>query len=77
MDVFRKGKSELLAFTEKKLKVNGEVSWCGINGMIACVQEMEIAREGMGVLLVEGRCSCFYVLLTINPSHVLHGLFCL
>ena len=39
MDVFRKGKSELLALTETKLKGNGEVSWCGVN-VIADILEM-------------------------------------
>ena len=36
---------------EKKLKGNGEVSWCGVNGIIASVQEMERAREGVAVLM--------------------------
>ena len=40
MDVFREKKVELRALTETKLKRNGEVSWCGINGIIAGVQEM-------------------------------------
>ena len=47
----RNGKFELLAFTETKLKGNGEVSWCGVNSIIAGVQEMERAREGVSVLL--------------------------
>ena len=34
VDVFRKGKFELLAWTETKLKGNEEVSWCGVNGII-------------------------------------------
>ncbi|MCQ7013011.1 hypothetical protein, partial [Clostridioides difficile] len=51
MDVFRKGKFDLLALTETKLKGNGEVSWCGVNGIIAGVQEMERAREGVAILL--------------------------
>ena len=51
MDVFRKGKFELLALTETKLKGNGEVSWCGVNGIIAGIQEMERAREGVAILL--------------------------
>ena len=46
MDVFREGKFELLALTETKLKGKGEVSWCGVNGIIAGVQEMERPREG-------------------------------
>ena len=45
VDLFRKGKFEMLGLTETKLKGNGEVSWCGVNGIIAGVQEMERARE--------------------------------
>ena len=33
----------LLAFTEKKLKGNREISWYGVNVIIAGVQEMERA----------------------------------
>ena len=33
------------------MKVNGEVSWCAVNGIIASVQEMERAREGEAILL--------------------------
>ena len=51
MDVFRKGKFELLALTETKLKVNREVSWCGVNGIIAVVQEIGRAREGVVIQL--------------------------
>ena len=51
VDDFRKGKFELLALTETKLKGNEEVSWYGVNGIIAGVQEMERAREGVAVLL--------------------------
>ena len=54
VDVFRKGKFELLALSETKLKGNGEVSWCGINSIIADVQEMERAREGVVILLNDG-----------------------
>ena len=39
MDIFREGKFELLALTETKLKRKGEVSWCGVHGIIAGVQE--------------------------------------
>ena len=46
MDVFRKGKFELLALTETKLKVNEEVPWSGVNDIIAGVQEIGRAREG-------------------------------
>ena len=47
MDVFKEGKFELLSLTETKLKGKGEVSSCGVNDIIAGVQEMEIAREGV------------------------------
>ena len=50
-DVFRKGKFALLALTETKLKGNGEVSRCGVNGIFASVQEMERGREGVALLL--------------------------
>ena len=45
MDVFREEKFELLALTKTKLKRNGEVSWYGVNGIIASVQEMESASS--------------------------------
>ena len=51
MDVSREGKFELLALAEMKLKGNGEVSWCGVNGITASLQEMERAREGVAILL--------------------------
>ena len=51
VDIFRKGKLELLALTETKLKGNGEVSWCGVNDIITGVQEMKRAREGVAILL--------------------------
>ena len=51
MDIFREGKFELLNLTETKLKGNGEISLCGVNGIIAGVQEMEIIREGVAILL--------------------------
>ena len=51
VDIFKEGKFELLALTETKLKRKGEVSWCGVNGIIAGVQEMERAREGLAILL--------------------------
>ena len=38
VDVFREGKLELLPLTETKLKGNGDVSWCGVNGIISGVQ---------------------------------------
>ena len=33
------------------MKGNGEVSWCGINSIIAGIQEMERAGEGVAVPL--------------------------
>ena len=33
------------------MKGKGEVSWCGGNGIISGVQEMERSREGVAVLL--------------------------
>ena len=38
VDVFREGKLKLLSLTETKLKGDGEVSWCGVNIIIANVQ---------------------------------------
>ena len=40
MDIFREAKFELLALMEMKLKGNGQVSCCGVNGIIAGVEEM-------------------------------------
>ena len=51
VDIFKKGKFDLQALTEKKLKREGEVSWVEVNGIISGVQEMERAREGVDVLL--------------------------
>ena len=45
----------MLALTETKLKGKGEVSWYGVNDIIAIVQEMERAREGMVILLNDVR----------------------
>ena len=39
MGAFRKEKFELLPLTETKLKGNGEVSLCGVKGIIAGDQE--------------------------------------
>ena len=49
--VFRRGKFEWLTLTATKLKGNGEVSWCGINGITAGVQENERVRDGVDVLM--------------------------
>ena len=40
-----------LPYPETKLKGNGKVSWCGVNCIIAGVQEMERARECVAILL--------------------------
>ena len=50
VDVFKEGKFELLPLRETKLKGKGEVSWCGINGIISGVQEIARAREGVTIL---------------------------
>ena len=51
VDVCRRGKFELLALTEIKLRGNGKVSWCRVNGIIIGVEEMEKAREDVAILL--------------------------
>ena len=51
LDIFRKGKFELLALTEPKLKGNVEFSWCGVNGINADGQEIEMVREAVAVLM--------------------------
>ena len=50
MGGFRKGMFELLAWTETKLKGKGDVSLCGVNGIIASVQ-MERVRARVIILL--------------------------
>ena len=55
VDVFKEGKFELLASREMKLKGNGEV-YCGVNGIIVSVQDMERARKGVGILLNDVYC---------------------
>ena len=51
MNVFRERKFEFLDLTGTKLKGNGEVSWCGVNSIIAGIHEIERAREGVVILL--------------------------
>ena len=48
VDAFRKGKFELPALTVRKMNGNEEISWFRVNGIIAGVQEIEIARKGVG-----------------------------
>ena len=52
MDVFRKGKFKLLALAETKWEGKEELSWCGVSGIIAILQEMERAREWVAILLI-------------------------
>ena len=51
VDIFSEGKLKFLVLMKIKLKGNREVSWCGVNGIIASVQEMERAREDVAILL--------------------------
>ena len=48
VDVFRKGTFELLALTKTMLKGNG---CCGVNDIIADIQDVERVREGIAVLM--------------------------
>jgi exonuclease III len=51
MNVFRKGKFDLLALTETKMKGKGEDVWCGVKCVYAGVNENVRAREGVAILL--------------------------
>ena len=51
VDIFKKGKFELLALAETKLKGEGEVSWYRVNGKTSGVQGVERPREGVAILL--------------------------
>ena len=53
VDIFKRGKFELLALTKTKLKGEGEVSWVEVNVISSGIQKMERAREGVAVLLVD------------------------
>ena len=57
---FKKGKFELLALIKAKLKGNGEVSWCVVDGITACVQKIERAREGVVVFINDDGSHCSY-----------------
>ena len=48
VDVFRKGKFELLALTETKLKGNGEVSWCKVAWWQCMVPLKRKLKKGRG-----------------------------
>ena len=52
----KKGKFELLALAEIRLKGKKKVSWYGVNDIIAGAQEMERAGEGVAILLNDGGC---------------------
>ena len=45
LNVFRKGKFKLLTLTETKLKGNGDLLGCLVNGIIAGVQELKELGE--------------------------------
>ena len=51
VNIFKELKFELLTLMETKLKGKGEVSWYGVNGIIAGVQEVERAMEEIAILL--------------------------
>ena len=51
VDIFKKGKFNLLALMETKLKGEGEVPKVEVNDIISGVQEMERVWEGVAVLL--------------------------
>ena len=47
--MFSETKFKLLALTTTTLKVNGEVSWNGVSGIIVGVQETERARKSVAI----------------------------
>ena len=49
VDVSRKGKFEMVALSETKLKGNREMSWCGVKGIIVGIQANEMNMESMAV----------------------------
>ena len=44
-------KESLSCLTKVKLKGNGEVSWCGANGIVTGAQEIGKARRRVAILL--------------------------
>ena len=46
VDIYKKGKFNLLALTETKLKWEREVSWVEVNGIISGVQEVKQLGKG-------------------------------
>ena len=59
--------------TETKLEGNGEVSWCGVNGIIAGVQEME--RAGHPVEQFVAQCSDTLDALAVKSSGIKFSRF--
>ena len=55
-DVFKEGNFELLALMETKLKGNGEVSGCGVNSIIAGVEENILLNDVWHSAVVGFRC---------------------
>ena len=44
-------RESLTCLAKTKLKGNGEVSWCGVNGSNTGIEERERAREAVAILL--------------------------
>ena len=51
MDVFRKGKFDLLTVTETKMKGNVLIEWCGVKCVCAGVERNERGRKGIAILM--------------------------
>src|SRR5678816_1312064 len=51
MDVFRKGKFDLLAVTETKMEGNGENEWCGVKCVCVGVERNERGIERFAILM--------------------------
>src|SRR5678815_3357366 len=51
MDVFKKGKFDLLAVTETKMKGIGENEWCGVKCVCFSVERNESGIEGFAILM--------------------------
>ena len=63
VDILKKGKFDLLALTEAKLKGEGEVSWGKANGLISGVHEVERTRERVTVMFSD----------VLHSAEVKHG----
>src|SRR5678815_4398192 len=51
MDIFRKGKFDLLAVTETKVEGNGENEWCGVKCVCVGVERNERGIERFEILM--------------------------